>query len=143
MKDDAVLVVIMWNEAPILKLCIRLSRIIARYRKISLPEDFMAIYLNEKECKNMFEEAGFNIKEKIISGALYGALEANQYITMGKYTRSFGSAEKQYGKIKNQSIYEDLIESSKGGLAIKFLYFIAKYFPSLVSMYSLYILEKK
>lgn len=143
MKNDGVLVTVMWNQAPLLKLCIQLSRVIAKLKRIPLPEDFMAIYMTKNEANEMFEKAGFTVKETIFAGAEYGALEATQYITMGKYKRTFGAAEKQFGQQKKQNILEDLQESSSSTITMRILYFFAKYFPSTTSMYSLYILEKK
>jgi len=143
-KDGGVLVAIMWNEAPLLKASVRLSRVLARLKNIILPNDFMAVYLNDAECSDMFDSAGFNVKEKILAGSYYGALEAAQYLSMGKYRRKFGVEEKQHGLSKKQNILEDLKESSGANIVIiGLLYLLAKYFPSSISMYSVYVLESK
>ena len=140
--DCGVLVVVTWNEAPLLKWCIKLSRLIAVIRNIPLPKDFMAVYLNDPECRFMFNKAGFEVKEKIVTGSYYGALEATQYLTMAKYRRNFGASEKQFGKVKPQNILDDLRGASGSSLLISLLYFLAKYIPRVLGMYSIYILEK-
>lgn len=143
LKKDGNLIAIVWNDSWLLNLSVKLSKIIAKRKKIPLPEDFMGIHFTEKESNQMFENAGFKVSEKIHTAHYYGALEAVRYINMKKYTRSFGKAEKELGEGKPFNILKDLQKESGSNYLMKFYYFMAKYFPSSLSMFSIYILEKE
>lgn len=143
LKDDGVLVAIVWKDSWLLKYSIIISRFIAKQKAIPLPEDFMGIHFNETEANNMFDKAGFKTKEKIHTGHLYGALESVKYLNMKKYQRNFGKAEQETGKTKPLNTLEDLIKESDSNTMMRFYYFMAKYLPSSLNMYSIYLLEKK
>ncbi|MCG3711700.1 class I SAM-dependent methyltransferase [Aliarcobacter butzleri] len=143
LKDDGLLVAIVWKDSWLLKYSVKLSRIIAKLRKIKLPEDFMGVHFTQKEATSMFEKANFKIEEKIHTSYFYGALESVRYLNMKKYKRNFGIAEKEVGNEKKQNILEDLKKESNSNFLISFYYFMAKYFPSSLSMFSIYILSKK
>lgn len=142
-KNDGVIVSIVWKDSWLLKYSIIFSRFIAKIKKIPLPEDFMGIHFSETEAKSMFEKSGLEIKEKIHTANLYGALESVRYLNMKKYKRNFGKAEKEFGESKPQNILEDLENESGSKILMKIYYFMATYFPSSLNMYSIYLLEKK
>ena len=142
-KDDGVLVAIVWKDSWLLNFSVFLSKIIAKIKNIKLPEDFMGIHFTENEAVSMFQKAGFEVKEKLHTASMYGALESVRYLNMKKYKRNFGSAEKEIGKEKPQNILEDLKNESGSKLKMSLFYFMAKYFPSSLEMFSIYVLEKK
>lgn len=143
LKDDGLLIAIVWKDSWLLNISIQISKLIAKMKKIKLPEDFMGVHFTEKEAINMFEKANFIVEEKIHTSHLYGALEAVRYLNMKKYKRNFGVAEKELGNEKNQNILQDLKKESGSHFLISFFYFMAKKFPSSLSMFSIYILSKK
>lgn len=143
LKDDGLVVAIVWKDSWLLKYSIKLSRIIAKIRKIKLPEDFMGIHFTQKEATIMFEKANFKIEETIHTSHFYGALESVRYLNMKKYKRNFGIGEKEIGNEKKQNILKDLKKESDSNFLMTFYYFIAKYFPSSLSMFSIYVLSKK
>ena len=131
LKDDGLVVAIVWKDSWLLKYSIKLSRIIAKIRKIKLPEDFMGIHFTQKEATIMFEKANFKIEETIHTSHFYGALESVRYLNMKKYKRNFGIGEKEIGNEKKQNILEDLKKESGSNFLITFYYFMANYFPSI------------
>lgn len=143
LKDDGLLIAIVWKDSWLLNISIQISKLIAKMKKIKLPEDFMGVHFTEKEAINMFEKANFIVEEKIHTSHLYGALEAVRYLNMKKYKRNFGVAEKELGNEKNQNILQDLKKESGSHFLMSFFYFMAKFFPSSLSMFSIYILSKK
>lgn len=143
LKDDGLLIAIVWKDSWLLKYSIKLSRLLAKIYKVKLPEDFMGVHFTEKEAMNMFEKANFRVEEKIHTSHLYGALESMRYLNMKKYKRNFGIGEKEIGDEKKQNILEDLKKESGSNFLITFYYLIAKYFPSSLSMFSIYVLSKK
>lgn len=143
LKNDGLLIAIVWKDSWLLKYSIKLSRVIAMMNKVKLPEDFMGIHFTEKEATNMFNKADFKIEERIHTSQFYGALESVRYLNMKKYKRNFGVAEKELGSEKNQNILQDLKTESNSNFLMSFFYFMAKFFPSSLSMFSIYILSKK
>lgn len=143
LKDDGVLVVIVWNETFLLKYSILLSRIIARIKNIPLPEDFLALYFKESEAINMFNKANFSVQQVIHTSSLYGALECTRYLNMSKYRRVFGKAEGEHGTEKEQNILMDLQKSSNSKTLISFFYYLSKLCPKWLAMFSIYILKKE
>lgn len=143
LKDDGLLVAIVWKDSWLLKYSIKLSRVIAMMNKVKLPKDFMGIHFTEKEATNMFNKANFKIEERIHTSQFYGALESVRYLNMKKYKRNFGVAEKELGSEKNQNILQDLKTESNSNFLMSFFYFMAKFFPSSLSMFSIYVLSKK
>ena len=143
LKDDGLLIAIVWKDSWLLKYSIKLSRLLAKIYKVKLPEDFMGIHFSQKEAINMFEKANFKVEEKIHTSHLYGSLESMRYLNMKKYKRNFGIGEKEIGDEKKQNILEDLKKESGSNFLITFYYLIAKYFPSSLSMFSIYVLSKK
>lgn len=143
LKDDGILVAIIWNDSAILRWSIKASRIIAKIRNIPLPKDFMGLHFKQSEALEMFEKADFHVEEVIHTSSLYGALESTRYLNMGKYKRKFGKAEQELGFEKEQNILKDLQVSSNSKGAMKFFYYLSKYFPGSLAMFSIYILKKK
>ena len=143
LKDDGFLIAIVWKDSWLLKYSIKLSRVIAKIKNIKLPEDFMGVHFSQKEAMDMFEKANFKVEEKIHTSQYYGTLEAVRYLNMKKYKRNFGAGEKNMGYEKEQNILKDLKKESDSNFLMTFYYFIAKYFPSSLSMFSIYVLSKK
>ncbi len=143
LKKDGTLVAIVWKDSWLLNLSIKLSKFIAKRKSIPLPEDFMGIHFTEQEASNMFNKAGFKVSEKIHTAQYYGALESVRYLNMKKYTRSFGKAEKEIGESKPFNILKDLKKESSSSSLMILYYFMAKNFPSSLSMFSIYVLEKE
>lgn len=143
LKKDGTLVAIVWNDSFLLNLSIKFSRIIAKRKNIALPEDFMGIHFTQKEAIYMFSKAGFKVIEKIHTAHYYGALESVKYLNMKKYKRDFEKGEKHFGETKTSNILEDLKKESGSNVLMSIYYYIAKYFPSQLSMFSIYVLEKK
>ena len=143
LNDDGLLIAIIWKDSWLLNISIQISKLIAKKNKIKLPEDFMGIHFTEKEAVNMFSKANLIVKEKIHTAHLYGALESVRYLNMKKYKRNFGIGEKELGSEKKQNILQDLKDESSSNFLISFFYFMAKKFPSSLSMFSIYVLSKK
>jgi SAM-dependent methyltransferase len=142
-KDSGVLVAVVWKDSWLLKFSISISKVIANIKNIKLPEDFMGVHFTENEAEYLFEKANFSVKEKLHTASMYGALEAVRYLNMRKYKRNFGSSEKEIGDEKPQNILEDLKNESGSNFRMNLFYFMAKYFPSSLEMFSIYVLEKK
>jgi SAM-dependent methyltransferase len=144
LKNDGVLVVVVWNNAFLLKWCIILSRVIARFRRKNLPQDFMGVHFSNRELKSVVESVGLEVRQIYNISADYGVLESVRYLNMGKYNRKFGKFEGEYGTIKNQNLFRDLLLQSGGpAFLLAPLYFISRIAPSLFNMFSVCVCEKK
>ncbi|MGG7073559.1 class I SAM-dependent methyltransferase [Campylobacter sp. 9BO] len=141
--DNGLLVAIVWKDSWLLNFSIKLSKIIAKFKNVKLPEDFMGVHFTEQEAVGMFEKANFKVVEKIHTASVWGALESVRYLNMKKYKRQFGNAEKEVGHEKSQSILQDLKNESGSNLLMSIYYTLAKYCPSSLCMFSIYVLEKK
>lgn len=143
MSENGVFILIVWNESPLLKYSILLSRFIAKIKKQKLPSDFMGIHFKKNEIQNITKKSGMKIDQIINTGHLYGVLESVRYLNMSKYNRKFGKAESESVKVNPQNILKDLI--SQGGeyqFLTKTFYYIAHICPSLFSMFSIYVCSK-
>lgn len=143
LNENGILVAIVWKDSWLLKSSIKISRVIAKIKSVKLPEDFMGIHFSETEAIHMFDKANLRVEEKIHTSSLYGALESVRYLNMKKYKRNFGKAEKELGSEKNQNILKDLQKESDSNILMYFYYLFAKYNPSSLSMFSIYVLRKK
>jgi len=141
-KDDGLLIAILWKDSWLLKYTVHFSKLIAKIRKIQLPGDFMGVHFSEKEAMHMFDCAGFVVDERIHLSAEYGALEAVRYLNMKKYTRDFKSGEKQIESKKHVNILKDLQRESGSNYLMKLFYKISQIISSSLNMYSIYILRK-
>ena len=143
LKKDGVGVLIVYKDSFLLKISIKISRLIAKYKKIKLPEDFMAVHFTKNDMKKFINKTDLEIIETIHTATNFGILESVRYLNMSKYKRSFGADEKQSEYEKNQNILQDLKNQSNSNLLTSFYYNIAKIFPSLFQFYSIYVVKKK
>ena len=142
LKDQGVFALLVWNEALLLKYSIILSRIIAKFKGIKLPIDFMCVAFDFETIRDEIHKAGFKIEERINTASLYGVLDSVRYLKMKKYQRTFGKSERESGTIHPQNILKDLQQMSSSDSLTKIFYKIAKYFPDLFALYSIFILSK-
>ena len=143
MKNSGVFILIVWNEAPVFKYSVKLSRIIASMKGIALPEDFMCVASSYSDIKKEVHKVGFEIEERINTASLYGLLESVRYLNMKKYKRKFGKFERESGMIYPQNVLKDLQQMSSSRLLTSIFSKIEKLCPDLFSMYTIYILSKR
>jgi len=141
-KDDGVVVAIVWKDSWLLKYSIYLSRLIAKIRRIELPNDFMGVHFTEQDASRMVKKAGMVVDETIHLSAEYGALEAVRYLNMKKYNRDFASGERQLSE-KPLNILQDLQGESGSRYLMRLFYWVSTIVPSSLNMYSIYLLKKK
>lgn len=150
---DSIVVAVVWKDSFLLKLCVLLSRYLAKWRKISLPEDFMGVHFTEKEAQAMFSQAGLRVEQAYHTGSLYGFLESMRYLFMCKYQRTFGKSESEAYRQNSQNIFADCwttcFPSSEYQTAPLFrkgifftMFHASRIFPSLFEMFSVYVLKK-
>lgn len=142
LKPNGLLVCIIWKESFFLINAIRISRIIAKLRKINLPKDFHGVFFSTSDALAMFTKSRFKIEERFHTASLYGVLESVRHLNMSKYRRNFGKVEKESGIEHPQNILEDLVHMSNSPLLTKILFSIERHFPDLFSMFSIYVLRK-
>ncbi|MDF2531605.1 MAG: SAM-dependent methyltransferase, type 11 [Clostridia bacterium] len=143
-KDDGILVLILWNETFLIKYSLMLSRIIGKLKKENLPRDFMGCHFSHGDVKNMANKAGFNVIEYIDTSSLWGAGECVQYLNMKKYNRNFGKAESEQDISITQNIKNDLLNRcGNPRLLATVYYYISQLCPSLLSWFTIYILCKR
>ncbi len=143
MRDDGVMVLILWDESILLRTCIQIGMFFGNLSGKKLPEDFLGIYFKRKDVEKMAKSAGLGIDEVIHTGSCYGVLESVRYLNASKFHRKFGSAEKEYGIIHPQNILNDLIQQSGGpSWLVKLLYRISRIYPNLITYFSIYVLRK-
>jgi SAM-dependent methyltransferase len=143
LNKDGVFVLIVWNDSWMLKQSIRLSRFLGMLFKQNLPTDFMGVHFSHREIEALSKKVGFRIEEKLDTGHWYGILESVRYLSFNKYNRVFGSVESEAKVERPQSILRDLQDQAgKLRLLISIFYRMARRFPSLFSMYTIYVLKK-
>ncbi len=142
LKPNGIAIIIVTKDSVLLKMSINISKIIARFKKIPLPTDFMCVNFTESDMKKNINETNFELVEIIHTASKYGVLESVEYLNMRKYTRNFDTNEKQIGYEKNQNILKDLKNQSHSNFLMTFFYKIAKVFPSLFQFYSIYVVKK-
>lgn len=144
MADDGVLILIVWNDAFLLKWSILASRFLGKMLGQNLPTDFMGVHFKNKEIKSIVEKSGLKIDQVYDTGHLYGVLESVRYLNMSKYNRKFGAAESESKTVKSQNVLEDLTRQA-GGLSCltRLFYQMARCCPSLFSMYKICVCTKQ
>ncbi|MEB3238272.1 MAG: class I SAM-dependent methyltransferase [Candidatus Sericytochromatia bacterium] len=143
LTENGTLVLIVWNQAPLLVASIKLSRLLARMTRTRLPEDFMAVYFTRNDVRNALQDTGLIIEEVLETGDDYGVLEAVRYLSMAKYHRTFGKAESESGREHPQNILEDLTaQSGCSPILVRICHALARTWPGSFSMYSVYLLRK-
>lgn len=144
LASNGVLVLIVWNESPLLKASIQLSRVLGRWFNQKLPEDFMGLHFKPREIRRMAHLSGFQVEESIHTAHYYGILESVRYLNFNRYNRVFGKAESEAGREHSQSILQDL--QAQGGRfpgLTRFFYFLGSINPRWFSMFSVYLLRKQ
>jgi SAM-dependent methyltransferase len=143
LNENGLLVLIVWNEAWLLKNCIRLGRIIGRIRRQNLPKDFAGVYFSSSDVKHMVKKADLCIEECINTSSLYGVLECVRYLNMSKFNRKFGKAESEAVTENPQNIFFDLQkQAGRGKYITKLFYLIRSFAPELFCINSIYICRK-
>ncbi len=142
LKDDGVLVLNVWNEAPMIKFSIFISEIIAKFKKIKLPQDFMGYMFTHSDIKSEISLAGFHLTETIFTAKDHGVLDSVRYLRLERYNRNFKN-QKQENLSFSQNIESDIAQTSGSKLLTKILFNISKLFPSLFYFYSINLLTKE
>ena len=141
-RHDGIVVLVVWKDSFLLKKSIQLSRILGRLRGEDLPADFCGIHFKPREIRSIADRAGLTIEEHCPTATWYGALESIRYLNMRKYHRSFGPSESEVGTNLPQSVVKDVRQQAGPGLAASVVCGLARRFPSLFNMYSVYVLSK-
>lgn len=145
LKDDGVLVLVVWSEAILLKASIQMSRFLANIFKCNSLKDFMCVYFSKKDITRLAKVVNFQIEEKVFTGENFGVLESIKYLNLSKYQRIYGKSDIESNESHPQNILKDLI----GRLAYTnkyfttFLFMLAKINPKWFSNFGIYILTKK
>jgi SAM-dependent methyltransferase len=143
MKDDGVLILVVWNDAPFVRWSIKLSRLLGSIFGEKLPRDFMAIHLTNRELRHQIAMTNGKVSECINTSANFGVLQSVQYLNFSKYRRKYGATESEW-KNHSQNVLVDLVDQA-GRLRFltKIYYYIAKHFPDMFNFYSVCVVSKK
>lgn len=142
LKPSGVLVLVVWNAAPILYVSIKISRIMGRLFNEKLPMDFNGMHFSKSEIARLISEVDCKVSESVLTSSGYGVLESVRYLNFAKYRRKFGIAESE-AFIHPQSIYEDLSKQAGRFRFLTFLFYrISKVMPSAFSFFSVNLIEK-
>jgi len=143
LKSDGVLVLIVWNAAPLLNAALKVSRLLGRLFGENLPIDFNGIHFSRSEVRAIAERCNCVVSEQILTSSNYGVLESVRYLNFSKYRRSFGPSESE-SFVHSQSVFEDLAEQAGRYKFVTYLcYKLAKVIPSAFAFFSVNLLEKK
>lgn len=144
MKKDAVLTLVVWNEAPLLKKSIQLSRFFANLSGKNSLKDFMCVYFFSKDIVKLAKLSGFHIDEKVFTGENFGVLESVRYLNLSKYNRKYGKAELESKESHPQNILKDLINRTgeRSRFLTAFMFALSKVCPGWFSNFSIYFLTK-
>ncbi len=137
-----VLALVVWNDAPLVRWSIKLSRLIGRMYGEKLPQDFMAVHFTQRDIKKVIAQAGASISESVCTSEHYGVLEAVRYMNFSKYRRTYGASESEW-RPHSQNVLTDLMEQAGRLKWLTRLYYCAaRLWPSLFSFYSVHLIEK-
>ncbi|MNK65812.1 hypothetical protein D3C87_851160 [compost metagenome] len=143
LAENGVLVLIVWNESPLLKASIQLSRVLGRCFNQQLPEDFMGLHFKPREILHMARKSGFQVEEQIHTAHYYGILESVRYLNFNRYNRIFGKAESEAGREHSQNILRDLQQQAGKWSSLTWvLYALSRINHRWFSMFSVYHLRK-
>ncbi len=144
MKEDGVLVAVVWNDAVLLRWSIKLSRVIARIMGKNLPEDFMGIHFSNREIQRLSDSVGLEVRQLYNVCAEYGLLESIKYLSMAKYNRKFGASESPLGEEIDQNVFNDLLRHSGGARwLVTPMFILYRLMPSLFSMFTICVCKKR
>lgn len=141
LKDDGILVLTVWNEAPLVKFSVKFSEFISKLKNISLPQDFMGYMFSNKDIKFEALLSSMKVEETIYTAKEHGILDSARYLTLERYNRNFNNEKKENLTYPN-SIKEDIAVSSGSRKLSGSLFCLSKLFPSLFYYYSINILTK-
>lgn len=142
LKPNGVLVLVVWNAAPLLYVSIKLSRLFGRLYKEKLPMDFNGVHFSRAEIARLISEADCKVSESVLTSSGYGVLESVRYLNFAKYRRKFGTAESE-AFVHPQSIGEDLAKQAGRFRPLTCLFYkISKVMPSAFAFFSVNLIEK-
>lgn len=140
---DGILVLVVWNDAPLLRWSIKLSRVLGRIANQRLPEDFMAVSFSVKEVREIVDKSGGFCLAQTKTSELHGVNEAVQHLSFAKYRRTFGADESELCKHPQNPLSDLIMKVRSHSFLVKFFYFVARMFPSTFSFYSVSIVGRK
>lgn len=143
LSKDGVLVLIVWNDAPMLRWSIQLSRVLGRIANEKLPDDFMAVHFSSKDIAKIIDISGGVLLTHVKTSELHGVSEAVRHLSFAKYRRTFGVGESEcYAHPQNP--FSDLVAQSPSyPKLVKFFCLIASIFPGAFCFYSISIIKKR
>ena len=142
MTNDGIFALIVLNENLFVKNSIYLSKLLAKFQNIPLPNDFSNVHFSFKDISNLTKKVGLRIEERINTGVLNGVLESVKYLNMKRYKREFGK-EGESHIIHSQNFLKDLQNTTGSTVLVKVFFYIAKLFPNLFSLFSIYLISKR
>ena len=144
LTDEGILALVVWNESPLLKYSVEISRFFGKIMGQKIPLDFNGMLFSERDIKKIVKESQMQIEQVIHTGVNMGILQSIQFLNFSKYNRKFGESERQSVIKHPQNILKD-IQVQAGGFSalIGFLYHISKINPQWFGMYSIYFISKK
>ncbi len=143
LKSDGVLVLIVWNAAPLLNAALKVSRVLGRLFGEHLPIDFNGIHFSRSEVRAIADRCDCVVSESILTSSSYGVLESVRYLNFSKYRRTFGSNESE-AFVHPQSVFEDLAEQAGRFRFLTYLcYKLSKAIPSAFAFFSVNLVEKR
>ena len=143
LTKNGVLVLIVWNNAPMLRWSIQLSRVLGRIANEKLPDDFMAVHFSSKEIAKLLDISGGVLLTQAKTSELHGVSEAVRHLSFAKYRRSFGTSESELFSHQHDALDDLIMQSPNHQKLVRLFYLIAKIFPRAFSFYSIYLVGKR
>ena len=143
LSKNGILVLHVTKETFILKLSIEISRLIAKTKSISLPNDFGGVSYKKNDIKKLIKRSGLIIEEIIDTGINLGIVESVLHLNMKKYKRKFGFSEKLERLNFSQNIIEDMKLTTGSPRLTSLFYWLSKILPRELSMINMYIIRKE
>lgn len=144
LSKNGVFALVVYNEAPLIKLSILLSRLIGYLKGENLPQDFDGVFFKSSEIHARTKEVGLEVVQSFYTGQKYGILESARYLNMSKYRRVFGKSETEANFEQSQSVLKDL-QNQAGRLkwVTALFYGVSAIFPRLFAHYAVYLTQKE
>jgi ubiquinone/menaquinone biosynthesis C-methylase UbiE len=140
LKPNGVLVLTVWNAAPMLYAAFKISRVLGGLLGENLPQDFNGIHFSRAEVKALAARCNSKVTEVISAGQCYGVLECVRYLNFAKYRRRFGKESESF--VHPQNVFEDLAEQAgRYRFLTFFCYKLSLVFPSAFSFFSVNMLK--
>jgi ubiquinone/menaquinone biosynthesis C-methylase UbiE len=142
LKPDGVLVLIVWNSAPLLRASMAFSRVLGRVFSEKLPEDFCGLHFSRKEIRQLAQSVDARVEEAFLTSEEYGVFESVRYLNFQKYRRTFGKEESEY-RMHPQSVLADMKQNlTRCKWLADAFYAIASCMPSMFSFFSVNLITK-